>query len=416
MSIQQQGSQTRIVMQQEVVFKTTPASGSGNRRGVLLYYTQESLRQSRELLTSNIIRGSRQPAAPVRGNVETGGTINTEFQAYIGNLFHAVCGKVTTTHTSGTEGADITVTAATQTEQYLSCTKTTHGLAIGDNVVLAGWTPAALNGVWGVVSITSADVFVLRVAELPAAVTVIGTTKKITGAPIYTHVFKVGGQLPSYTIEKQFLDLGQYFRYNGCKANKMTLNVTPSGFQDMTVDFMGAEEAVFTSPYTSGGYDADLGKVVFDGFSIATVEEGGVACGFATGIDGLTIDNDIDGTSYVIGGAGVRRYLPAGVVKVTGTLKTLFEAMDSYNKALNNTETSLKVVYQVGTGVGTAGNEKVTLFIPELLLKPQAPVITGPKGVLVELPFEAYYDNYTTDSHNSAMSITLICTAGPSNF
>ena len=34
-------------------------------------------------------------------------------------------------------------------------------------------------------------------------------------------------------------------------------------------------------------------------------------------------------------------------------------------------------------------------FIPELLYQPDAPVIAGPQGVLVELPFVAYYDNST---------------------
>ncbi len=114
--------------------------------------------------------------------------------------------------------------------------------------------------------------------------------------------------------------------------------------------------------------------------------------GIATKFD-FSIDNALDGSVFVIDGTGERYSLPAGIVKVTGNLTALFEDMTLYQLAVDHTETTLQVVLTKGTGAGSAGNEKLTFNFDEAIFKPQAPVIAGPAGVLVELPWEAYYDN-----------------------
>lgn len=107
----------------------------------------------------------------------------------------------------------------------------------------------------------------------------------------------------------------------------------------------------------------------------------------------------------MIGGAGQRVSLPAGIAKVSGQVTALFENVTLYNLAIAHTETTLQVILTKGTGAGTAGNEKMTFNFDEVIFKPQAPVIPDPKGILVELPFEAYYDN---DTDASAMWIELL--------
>jgi hypothetical protein len=207
----------------------------------------------------------------------------------------------------------------------------------------------------------------------------------------YTHTFKIGSSLPSFVVEKGFTDLGHYFKYNGVKVNRCSFDITRAGFQRMAFGLLGAKETVGTDPFDAT--PTDLGKKSFDGFAIATLEEGGSAIANVTAITGLTIENDLDPDSYVLGGLGERVSLPAGRVKVTGTITALFENLTLYNKAKNNTESSLKVVFNLGTGAGTAGNESLEFKISELIYSPNAPVISGPRGVLVEQPFEAYYDD-----------------------
>lgn len=300
---QAQGSRGQLIVQQEVTYKVDPAPAA--RR---FHFVDEGLRLSRELSTTNIIRGNRNPAMPVRGNQDVAGSIKTHVQAFqLSTMLKWALGSVVTT---------------------------------GENP--------------------------------------------------YIHTIKIGSGLPSFLIEKGFTDITQFFKYNGCKVNRMSVNVSPEGFQDISFDVMGAKES--TSGVTFHAAPTDAGYVPFDGFSIAVIEEGGAAIANVVSAD-FSLENNLDGNTYVIGGAGERAFLPEGIVKVSGNIKALFQNLTLYSKAVANTESSLKIIYRRGTGAGTTGNEEIEFFIPELVYAPSAPVITGPQGVLVELPFEAYYND-----------------------
>jgi len=223
-----------------------------------------------------------------------------------------------------------------------------------------------------------------------------------TGVGPYVHTFKVGSSLPSYLIERGFTGINQFFKYNGCKASRFSMDVTRKGFQKMSIDFLGAKETV-----GSASFDAtptDLGKVSFDGLTVTTIEEGGATIADVVSIDGLTFDNDLDGDQFVIGGNGVREDIPEGMVKVSGTLKARFKDLALYTKATNDTESSLKIIWSLGDTLGSAGNESIEFKLAELVYGVSSPVVSGPKGVDVELPFEAFYDN---SSEASALQIIL---------
>lgn len=231
----------------------------------------------------------------------------------------------------------------------------------------------------------------------------LGTLGAVTtsGAGPYTHVIKVGTSLPSFTIEKGYSDIAQFIKYNGCKINKFGLVCSPSGFQKASFDILGAKA---TASGTS--FDAtitDLGDSCFDGFRISAVTEGGAPI---TGITEITInmENGLDGDTFTIGGAGIRGSINEGLTRVSGTIKGFFENLTLYNKAINQTESSLKVTYTMGTGLGSAGNESVEINIPELLYAAGDPPIAGPKGIFYSLNFMAYYAN---DAGASAAIITV---------
>ena len=374
---QAQGSQGQIVFQQESTFKTDPGSPDVKK----LHFISEGLKLSRNLITTPIIRGNRNPAASLRGNIDVAGAIKTHLQAYqFPSFLKAVIGG------SRTHVAWVATTAK----------------VINDLVV-----PTAENGYYYKCTVAGTTS-----ATQPTWPTIIGNTVVDGGvtwrcegtkaATAYVKELYIASSLPSLLIEKGFIDITQYFKYNGCKINKFSFSATPEGYQEIDFDIIGAKETVGSSPFdataTDGGYKP------FDGFSIASILEGGSAIANVTAVDGISFENDVDNSVYVIGGAGERSALPEGVVKVSGTLKAMFENLTLYNKAINNTESALKLVYQLGTGNGSAGNEALEFNIPELKFAPNAPVIGGPKGVFVELPFEAYYDN---DAFATAMQVTV---------
>lgn len=320
---QQQGANSRLLYQTEMIFKNVPS----NADAMVLPFVSESLRSSRNLISSKTIRSSRNPLSPVRGNVDVSGDVTFELAPEYGKLLHHAFGS------------------------YAAVSGETVGLAVGT----------------------------------------------------YQHTFKIGTLPVGLTIEKQFTDLdtAKYFQYSGCKINSLKINVKPEGLIESSCSIIGAKETLAAASFDAS--PVDPGHSPFDGFS-ATLTEGGVALAVATEID-FTLENNLDGTSFVIDGTGQRYSLPAGTAKVSGTVKLLFNNTTMYEKALNNTESALVIVFTHGTGLGTDGNEKLTFTIPELKFQPNAPVVAGPQGVLIEMPFEAFYDD---DAAASAIHAVLL--------
>lgn len=210
------------------------------------------------------------------------------------------------------------------------------------------------------------------------------------------HTFKIGTLPAGMIVEKQFLDLGvpKYFRYSGLKVNQFKLSAKAEGMISCSVSLIGAREVISGASFNSS--PLDLGHTPFDGFS-GRVLRGGDVLGVATEID-MTLDNGLTSDTYVMDGTGERYSLPEGFAKVSGTLKALFDSTELYELALNNTETTITLTFTKGVGDGTAGNESLILYIDELIFRPQAPVISGPTGLLVEMPFEGYYNDAAAGS------------------
>jgi hypothetical protein len=221
---------------------------------------------------------------------------------------------------------------------------------------------------------------------------VFGGYAKTGEAAPYTHTYKIGALPAGLCIEKQFADLdaAKYFLYNGCKVASFKLAAKTEGTIDCSVSLMGAKETIGAASFDATA--TDLGHTAFDGFE-GSVKQGGAPLGIITAID-LSLDNGLDGNTYVMDGTGQRRSLPEGQAKVSGNITVLFENDTLYALAVSHGETSLEAHFTKGMGTGaTAGNEKLSFFIDEAIFKPQSPVISGPTGLLVELPFEAYYND-----------------------
>jgi hypothetical protein len=204
-----------------------------------------------------------------------------------------------------------------------------------------------------------------------------------------THTMKIGALPVGLTIEKGFSDINQFFLYNGCRINKASFEFGTEGIVPMTLDFIGAKSTV-----SGASFDAtltDLGHDPWDMFE-CTIQEGGLAIAFVSNVK-IDIENELDGGSYVIGGAGVRRAIPEGATLVSGVVTALFEDATLLNKAINYTERALKLTFSRGDGLGTAGNESLELWLPELVYERKDPLISKKGGILIELPFAAYYDN-----------------------
>jgi hypothetical protein len=216
------------------------------------------------------------------------------------------------------------------------------------------------------------------------------------------HVMKIGTLPIGLTLEKGFLNLAtpEFFLLNGCRVNKMAFSIASEGPLPVTFDFIG--RAVTPGTTSFDATPTDFGHLGWD-MSEVVLLEGGSGISSSAKID-FSITNDCDGGMYVIGGNGLRRAIPEGATLIEGMLTGLFEDMSLVTKAIAFTETSITATLSRGTGDGTAGNEYLQFLMQELIYGMAIPLITGPKGVLIELPFAAFFDNGT---EASALEITL---------
>jgi hypothetical protein len=210
-----------------------------------------------------------------------------------------------------------------------------------------------------------------------------------TGSGPYTHTITVGALPVGLTIEKGFTDIGQYFLYNGCRVSKASLEFNDSGFVPFKMEFMGRKRTIAAASFDAT--PVDLGHLPWDMFE-ASIEEGGSAIANVRKVT-MEIEENLDGENYCIGSQGERISIPEGSFLVSGNITALFEDLTLYNKAMNDTESSIRIVLSRGTGAGTAGNERMEFKVCELVYGENDPVVENDKGILVELPYAAFFDN-----------------------
>lgn len=225
-------------------------------------------------------------------------------------------------------------------------------------------------------------------------------TVATTGASPYVHTMKVGDLPTSLIIEKHIQDLTvspafeQHHKYNGCRLNNLNISMSSEGILLATVDVLGQKETLGGgTPYDATVEDKTNVPFTMANVIAANIEEGGSALATITAFD-FTIANNLDGDMFVIGGAGLRQSIPEGKVLVSGNLTAYYDSVTLYNKALNLTESSLKITFSLGDGLGSAGNESLELFIPEIVYETNTPTVEENQGgVMVEMPFRAYFQN-----------------------
>jgi hypothetical protein len=202
-----------------------------------------------------------------------------------------------------------------------------------------------------------------------------------SGEP-YTHVFKVNKNQPPLVLEQQYPDIPAYEMFNGCKVSKFSFTYGGDTELTATMDILGAKRTVGAAPFAATLTDIPLLK--FSNFQ-GTIEEGGAPLAIVTEAS-LNADFGLDGNTYTIGGGGYRTDLPEGSLQVSGSIKAFFADTALLNKAINNTKSSLKFKF-------TSGSHSLQFFMEEVVFEQTSPGIENEKGIMITLPFKAFYDN-----------------------
>ena len=210
----------------------------------------------------------------------------------------------------------------------------------------------------------------------------------------YQHVFKIGDDAPSFTLEKAFPGISQYIRDSGCKASKMSISVGGDGELTSTISIMGAREGIedasmSTQPVTAGFDRADNFK--------KKKKIGGTDVAVATSFS-IDIDAGLDGDSYCIGNGGYRTAICEGLVNISGTMEAFFKDASFLKMAENDVETSMELTL-------AQGDLSLKIKLPEAKFAKTSPSIDGPTGVKQSLNYNAYYED---NSDNGAIVVTLV--------
>lgn len=215
-----------------------------------------------------------------------------------------------------------------------------------------------------------------------------------TGAGPYTHVFKVGDGQPSLVLEQGYTDIGKYEKFNGCKISSMSMSMGGDGELSASIEIMGAKSLKGDAPYDDTPAAISLSK--FNQFQL-TAKEGGANIATLTSVD-LTINNNLDGNQYLIGGQGTRGDIPEGLIQISGNVKGLFTDFALYTKASAGTESSLQFKF-------INGAYSLQIDMSEIMYEENSPAIEGPTGILMDLNYRAYFDDH---ADGSAIVVTLV--------
>jgi len=301
------GSMVQLMIAEEATWGSTPATPTGI---VIPVSGVGGEWYRRNLIDNPELRGNRNPAAPVRGNVVVNGSFQVPLHLdAIGWILKHGIGKQDTTGT---------------TSPYIHTGKINFSDGTEDE-------------------------------DLPVGL----------------------------TVEVGFTDINQFHKYDGCRINSLSVNATSEGVCVFDVGVVGqgvtqASSSMDASPtvYTSSAID----------HFAASITEGGGATTIVTDVT-LTLNNNLDTSMYVIGGAGSLGDLPTGMASVTGSLTALFQDDALLTKGRAHTESSLGLTW-------TSGSDSLVLTVPELVYEPAAPTISGPAGVKATMNFRGYYANH----------------------
>lgn len=207
------------------------------------------------------------------------------------------------------------------------------GFRAGDMVFLSAFAPGANNGTFRCLSVTAA------VMEIDTSL-VTGTANDAAGTLAYPGSrMDIGLNLRTATMEQRFDDIVQYRPFRGVAVNGMTLNVTPESIVGGSWEVLGMSSDPMTptslidgnvpiSAPTTAPFAAFQGRVY----------ENAVAIAVMTSME-LTLDNQrtLEG---VIGS----KFSPGvfeGRCSINGTMVFFLRGNATYNKFVNETETSV---------------------------------------------------------------------------
>lgn len=222
-------------------------------------------------------------------------------------------------------------------------------------------------------------------------------TPTTSGSGPYTHVFRPKALPIGFMVEKDYTAkiASKVERFNGLRIASADFDFQQEGFCTASFAVMGKSHSI-ASAVLDSSMD-DYGHTGFTGFE-GIVKQGGSQIGGVTGFK-LKVDNSMPGGPYCFPAsgetAGQRLSNPEGRAKISGSMDLVFQDFSLLDLAIAGTETTFEVTLQHGTGLGTAGNEKITFLVDHAIVPRKSPPLETEAGIILSVEFSAFASGAT---------------------
>ena len=391
------GIYKQLVYKVESVYGTQPAAASAQ----LLRRISSGLDLKKTTYQSNEIRPDFQVADFRHGIRTVDGSINGELSTKTYSDFIAAALKKDFTATTAITGLSITIggVAGAWTITRAAGDFLTGGVKIGDVIRLSAGTFNAAN--------LAKNILVTGVTATIITGLVVNGTVLVTEGPIAGSTVTVVGKksiVPqtghtdkSFSIEHWYPDVPTSECFTGCKVNKVTFGLPPSGMATCNVGFVGKDLVTsatqyYTSPtaVTSTGTMAAVNGVLR------------VAGATVANVTGLSIDISAAQSGEPTVGSNTIAFQAPGRVVVAGSITATFDSTTLRDVFNAETEIGLFAVF---TADNTAASDFIAFGLSRIKLGGAAKT-DGEKTVTQTLPFTALLN--TTGGAALANDMTTI--------
>ncbi len=368
----------------ETTYGVTPVVGNGRK----LRMIGESLNYDLTKEQSKEIRSDRSNSGATTVDADANGGLNFHMQyAEYDQLVEAALQSLYVAH--GTNGVGTTFTAAITTTTITASVAPTGSSAFtllqqGQWFRLLAPTDAN-NGKLLRVSAT--------VAPTSTVITLDAATPGIAAASVANSVIQTsrltnGVTQMSFSVEKEFGDVAQFFTYTGMNVNKMGITFGASALTDCTFDLMGKSSARFVSTQMPGTIAESQAYEIQNAVRGVSQLWEGTAPLTGTFIKSMTVnvDNTLRGQKAIgnLGSVGIGN----GDFMPSGTMEIYFASGAQYDKFLNDTYTQIIISTQ-----DTSGNGYVYTFPRVLLMNAKVMASGKNQDVMVSFDYTAFSDD-----------------------
>jgi hypothetical protein len=361
-----------------------PESAFGVASGTVmdqLRFTDTSLNVEKATFTSNEIRSDRQVSDMRHGMKSNSGDVTVElglttYDALLEGALSGTFAAVTTGSVS------LQVVAATKKFIRTAGSFVTDGFRVGMKVLPAGFTAPANNARTRVTAVTALELTVdstTLVDEADAA----GRTVAMVGK-----VLKAGTAMKHFTIERSFLDIGQYLVLTGCTIDSMNIDIQPEQMVTATFGFMGKDGKLNNATMATGtnAPAANSPFSAFEGSLYFNSTQSAVVTGISVELSNGRAAQGAIGNRSAIG-------ISEGTCSVTGTLSAYFENATMLQAFLDEEQVAIEF-----TLADPNGSDFHTVRMPRC--KFTAGTLDNPREgpITLELPYTAILDSVSSTS------------------